>query len=106
MTLGEKGVMTTFLKNSLAGGEPLKRVLINGAIFSFVVGFIGSLFNDSPLNIRLPVFVVAFALSLLWCAMLWRCADNSDLNIGWLIRLCIAMGVIGFMLILVLSILV
>ena len=90
--------MSSFLRNALVGREPLKRVATYGVIFCFIAGFISSFFNEAERSIRIPVFVIAGVCSLVWSFMLWRCSNNSNLGLGWLIRACIAFGTIGMLL--------
>ena len=91
--------MWLFFRSALAGREPLRRVLIYLAVFSFVGGFIGSFFNETERSIRLPVLAIAAVCIVVCLVMLWRCADNSALKVGWFIRSSIVFGAVGMLLI-------
>ena len=89
------------IKNAIIGRERLWRVWwVYGFAISLIANIVKAIAFDSGQAGRVLVFAIAGVLSAIWAVMVWRCADNSDFQIGSFIRLSVAAGVIGMLVVL------
>ena len=89
--------------NALQGRERLWRVWwLYGAALSLAGSVLGLLAVSPNATIRVGAIVLLGVLTLTWVVMVWRCADNSVLHVGPMVRACLVAGVLGVLFMLLL----
>jgi hypothetical protein len=95
-------IFTQSVKGALLGHERLWRVWwLYGAVLSVLANIVDDLVTGGGRWLRVGAYGVVGFLGVLWLVMVWRCADNSQLRIGPIIRASVVVAGVGMVVMLV-----